>query len=275
MCFAGASRSLCQAAATSPLAVSTPDPCLSATVLAQVFVTEVNSHRDHIIELDKTGTHLKYFSQKQDVVLIKNLLLSVQGRWEKLVQRSVERGRQLDDARKRAKQVRLWLWILFRYLLGKVAAAEIKPGKLGGTNSFCCTVKLFPSFLTTLPLSCWSLRLFLVTRQFHESWNKLMEWLDESERNLDSDVEIANEPDKIKAQLTQHKVIKTLFPQYRVTLVNWVPFVIVRFIRLSDAKFFTCVRSLKDLTVFYCHIYLFIYSLDSEISFLAPFSFCC
>ena len=71
----------------------------------QMFVTEVNGHRDHIIELDKTGTHLKYFSQKQDVVLIKNLLVSVQGRWEKLVQRSVERGRLLDDARKRAKQV--------------------------------------------------------------------------------------------------------------------------------------------------------------------------
>lgn len=71
----------------------------------QVFVTEVNAHREQIIELDKTGTHLKYFSQKQDVVLIKNLLLSVQGRWEKVVQRSVERGRLLDDARKRAKQV--------------------------------------------------------------------------------------------------------------------------------------------------------------------------
>lgn len=72
-----------------------------------MFVTEVNTHREHIIELDKTGTHLKYFSQKQDVVLIKNLLISVQGRWEKLVQRSVERGRLLDDARKRAKQVLL------------------------------------------------------------------------------------------------------------------------------------------------------------------------
>lgn len=71
----------------------------------QIFVTEVNSHRDQIIELDKTGTHLKYFSQKQDVVLIKNLLLSVQSRWDKVVQRSVERGRLLDDARKRAKQV--------------------------------------------------------------------------------------------------------------------------------------------------------------------------
>ncbi|XP_077586323.1 dystonin isoform X14 [Stigmatopora nigra] len=110
----------------------------------KMFVTEVNSHRDDIIELDKTGTHLKYFSQKQDVVLIKNLLLSVQGRWEKLVQRSVERGRVLDDARKRAKQ-------------------------------------------------------------FHENWSKLMEWLDESEKSLDSEVEIANEPDKIKKQLSQHK----------------------------------------------------------------------
>ncbi|XP_032409209.1 dystonin isoform X2 [Xiphophorus hellerii] len=110
----------------------------------KIFVTEVNSHREHIIELDKAGTHLKYFSQKQDVVLIKNLLISVQGRWEKLVQRSVERGRLLDDARKRAKQ-------------------------------------------------------------FHETFNKLMEWLDESEKSLDSEVEIANDPDKIKMQLTQHK----------------------------------------------------------------------
>jgi dystonin len=71
----------------------------------KVFANEVNSHREQIIELDKTGTHLKYFSQKQDVVLIKNLLISVQSRWEKVVQRLVERGRSLDDARKRAKQV--------------------------------------------------------------------------------------------------------------------------------------------------------------------------
>lgn len=33
-----------------------------------------------------------------------------------------------------------------------------------------------------------------------------MEWLDESERTLDSEVEIANDPDKIKTQLAQHKV---------------------------------------------------------------------
>ncbi|TRY65251.1 hypothetical protein DNTS_014059 [Danionella cerebrum] len=110
----------------------------------KVFVTEVNSHRDQIMNLDKTGTHLKYFAQKQDVVLIKNLLLSVQSRWEKLLQRSLERGRLLDEAKKRAKQ-------------------------------------------------------------FHESWSKLMEWLQESERALDTEMEIANDPDKIKLQLSQHK----------------------------------------------------------------------
>lgn len=33
-----------------------------------------------------------------------------------------------------------------------------------------------------------------------------MEWLEESEKTLDSEVEIANEPDKIKTQLVQHKV---------------------------------------------------------------------
>ncbi|XP_006893204.1 PREDICTED: dystonin isoform X1 [Elephantulus edwardii] len=110
----------------------------------KVFANEVNSHREQIIELDKTGTHLKYFSQKQDVVLIKNLLISVQSRWEKVVQRLVERGRSLDEARKRAKQ-------------------------------------------------------------FHEAWSKLMEWLEESEKSLDSELEIANDPDKIKTQLSQHK----------------------------------------------------------------------
>ncbi|XP_068183099.1 dystonin [Antennarius striatus] len=135
--------------AEQTLNMVSPASLIMETIMFQIdehkmFVTEVNSHRDHIIELDKTGTHLKYFSQKQDVVLIKNLLLSVQGRWEKLVQRSVERGRLLDDARKRAKQ-------------------------------------------------------------FHETWNKLMEWLDDSDKTLDSEVEIANEPDKIKMQLAQHK----------------------------------------------------------------------
>ncbi|XP_072856398.2 dystonin isoform X8 [Pogona vitticeps] len=135
--------------AEQTLTVASRPSLILDTVLFQidehkVFANEVNAHRDQIIELDKTGTHLKYFSQKQDVVLIKNLLISVQSRWEKVVQRLVERGRSLDDARKRAKQ-------------------------------------------------------------FHEAWHKLTEWLDESEKALDTELEIANDPDKIKMQLAQHK----------------------------------------------------------------------
>lgn len=42
--------------------------------------------------------------------------------------------------------------------------------------------------------------------KFHESWHKLTEWLEESEKALDSELEIANDPDKIKMQLAQHKV---------------------------------------------------------------------
>uniref|UniRef100_A0A4W4F2W7 Dystonin n=1 Tax=Electrophorus electricus TaxID=8005 RepID=A0A4W4F2W7_ELEEL len=148
--------------AEQTLTMVSPASLILETILFQidehkVFVTEVNAHRDQIIELDKTGTHLKYFSQKQDVVLIKNLLISVQSRWEKVVQRSVERGRLLDDARKRAKQ-------------------------------------------------------------FHESWTKLMEWLEESERALDLEQEIANDPDKIKMQLGQHKVTRS---QHTPSLRTW------------------------------------------------------
>ncbi|KAM8953054.1 dystonin [Pelodytes ibericus] len=147
--------------AEQTLTMASPPSLILDTVLFQidehkVFVTEVNSHRDQIMELDKTGTHLKYFSQKQDVVLIKNLLISVQNRWENVVQRSLEKGRALDDARKRSKQ-------------------------------------------------------------FHEAFDKLMEWLEESEQSLDSELEIANDPDKIKTQLTMHKEFqKTLGAKHSV-----------------------------------------------------------
>merc|ERR1719412_2440259 len=59
------------------------------TILMQIeehkeFQAEVSSQRETMLSLDKKGTHLKYFSQKQDVILIKNLLVSVQHRWEKV-----------------------------------------------------------------------------------------------------------------------------------------------------------------------------------------------
>ena len=73
--------------------------------LFQALQKDIQVHREAMIKLDKTGTHLKYFSQKQDVVLIKNLLASVQQRWEKIVSRTAERTRHLERGFKEAKQV--------------------------------------------------------------------------------------------------------------------------------------------------------------------------
>merc|ERR1712223_2015734 len=79
------------------------------TVMTQIeehkeFQNEVSSQRETMLSLDKKGTHLKYFSQKQDVILIKNLLVSVQHRWEKVVSKSAERTRALDYGYKEAKE---------------------------------------------------------------------------------------------------------------------------------------------------------------------------
>lgn len=68
------------------------------------FQKDVGLHRDTMLNLDKKGTHLKYFSQKQDVILIKNLLVSVQHRWERVVSKAAERARALDHGFKEAKE---------------------------------------------------------------------------------------------------------------------------------------------------------------------------
>lgn len=70
----------------------------------KVFQKDVSSHRETMLNLDKKGTHLKYFSQKQDVILIKNLLISVQHRWERVASKSAERTRALDLGYKEAKE---------------------------------------------------------------------------------------------------------------------------------------------------------------------------
>ncbi|XP_044265475.1 dystonin isoform X25 [Tribolium madens] len=70
----------------------------------KVFQKDVSAHREIMLDLDKKGTHLKYFSQKQDVILIKNLLVSVQHRWERVASKSAERTRALDLGYKEAKE---------------------------------------------------------------------------------------------------------------------------------------------------------------------------
>lgn len=111
----------------------------------KIFQKDVSAHREIMLALDKKGTHLKYFSQKQDVILIKNLLISVQHRWERVASKSAERTRALDLGYKEAKE-------------------------------------------------------------FHDSWSGLMNWLEETEQNLDEFMTDAagNDPEKIKARLSKH-----------------------------------------------------------------------
>ncbi|XP_049546723.1 dystonin isoform X28 [Anopheles darlingi] len=82
----------------------------------KVLQKDVSIHRESMLLLDKKGTHLKYFSQKQDVILIKNLLVSVQHRWERVVAKAAERTRALDHGYKEAREfhdawVQLTSWL--------------------------------------------------------------------------------------------------------------------------------------------------------------------
>ncbi|XP_062716159.1 dystonin isoform X44 [Aedes albopictus] len=70
----------------------------------KILQKDVSIHRESMLLLDKKGTHLKYFSQKQDVILIKNLLVSVQHRWERVVAKAAERTRALDHGYKEARE---------------------------------------------------------------------------------------------------------------------------------------------------------------------------
>lgn len=128
------------------------------------FQNEVSTQRETMLSLDKKGTHLKYFSQKQDVILIKNLLVSVQHRWEKVVSKSAERTRTLDYGYKEAKE-------------------------------------------------------------FHESWEFLCSWLDETAKGLDKlGTQSKNDPLKIKKELEKHKEFQKELsakqPMYDSTMKN-------------------------------------------------------
>ncbi|XP_077965714.1 microtubule-actin cross-linking factor 1-like isoform X2 [Styela clava] len=68
------------------------------------FEDDVHSHRDILLELENAGSRLKYFSQKQDGILIKNLLLSVHARWDKVTSKTSERSYVLNECHKKAKQ---------------------------------------------------------------------------------------------------------------------------------------------------------------------------
>lgn len=56
----------------------------------------------------------------------------------------------------------------------------------------------------------------------------MTDWLEEAEKRLDSELEISNEPDKIKVQLTKHKV-----PQTFKSIKNVLSSVSVFFLKIA------------------------------------------
>ncbi|PIK37942.1 putative microtubule-actin cross-linking factor 1 isoform X5 [Apostichopus japonicus] len=68
------------------------------------FVKDVAGKREDVDKLDRLGTQLKYFSQKKDVIVIKNMLVNVQNRYQRVGSRCNEKTRELESGMKLAKQ---------------------------------------------------------------------------------------------------------------------------------------------------------------------------
>lgn len=62
------------------------------------FQEKVASQREFMLSLEKKATNFNNFAQKQDKILIKNLLTSVQTRWQKIVSLSEDHMRSLETA---------------------------------------------------------------------------------------------------------------------------------------------------------------------------------
>jgi hypothetical protein len=58
-----------------------------------------------LIDLDKLATHLKFVSPKPDSIFIRNSLIAVQTRWQKILTRTTERTKELQKAFHDAQKV--------------------------------------------------------------------------------------------------------------------------------------------------------------------------
>ena len=62
----------------------------------QSFQHHIVEQRQYMQSLDVTGTYLKYFGNKKDMIHVKNKLFKIQLQWKRLVQRAGVRERQLQ-----------------------------------------------------------------------------------------------------------------------------------------------------------------------------------
>jgi len=55
--------------------------------------------------LDVSGTHIKYFGSKRDAFFVQGRLFDAKLRWKRLTVRTHEKGRHLQQAYRKSKQV--------------------------------------------------------------------------------------------------------------------------------------------------------------------------
>ncbi|MFH4984516.1 hypothetical protein AB6A40_011225 [Gnathostoma spinigerum] len=80
-----------------------PDPLEKQILSHAEFQQEVSAHRELMIDMHSKGTKLQYYCEKKDAIPIKNLLVSMKHRFDKIVSRSADRSRQLDSAFQEAR----------------------------------------------------------------------------------------------------------------------------------------------------------------------------
>ncbi|KAM4568871.1 microtubule-actin cross-linking factor 1, isoforms 6/7 isoform 2-T4 [Fundulus diaphanus] len=70
----------------------------------KILLNEINVYSEKKTSVENTGCRLTELSRKEDCDVIHNLIMTVQDRYKKLVQRTSERGRALEDVKKHVKQ---------------------------------------------------------------------------------------------------------------------------------------------------------------------------
>jgi len=72
---------------------------------AQSLDEDVKGHQEMAKDLDVSGTYIKYFGSKCDVVAVQGQLFDAKLRWKRLKVRSNEKGRHLQQAYRKSKKV--------------------------------------------------------------------------------------------------------------------------------------------------------------------------
>lgn len=199
----------------------------------KVLQKDVSTHREAMLLLDKKGTHLKYFSQKQDVILIKNLLVSVQHRWERVVAKAAERTRALDHGYKEARDFHESWAGLLQWLqetetsldaLAEEAAATKEPQKIkkhllrlketqrnlsGKQNQYDATMRTGKNLIERAPKADES-TLNKMCVELKEAWSRVCSKSVDRQRRLEEQLLLSGQfSDALQALLDWLKKTKT------------------------------------------------------------------